>query len=56
MTPEDRARTLAVIATGGTTSAGIIDDLEGIASVCKAEDIWFHVDAAYAEPLSRSAL
>ncbi len=47
MTPADRKRTFAVIATGGTTNAGIIDDLEGIASVCKAEGIWFHVDAAY---------
>lgn len=47
MTPEDRERIFAVIATGGTTNAGIIDDLAGIAAVCKAEDIWFHVDAAY---------
>jgi len=47
MSPEDRARTFAIIATGGTTNAGIIDDLDGIASVCKSEDIWFHVDAAY---------
>lgn len=47
MTPEDRARMFAVIATGGTTNAGIIDDLGGIASVCKVEDLWFHVDAAY---------
>ncbi|HEX6126405.1 MAG TPA: aminotransferase class V-fold PLP-dependent enzyme [Pyrinomonadaceae bacterium] len=47
MSPEDRARTFAVIATGGTTNAGIIDDLESIAAVCKAEDLWFHVDAAY---------
>jgi L-2,4-diaminobutyrate decarboxylase len=47
MTAVDRERTFAVIATGGTTNAGIIDDLEGIATVCKAEHIWFHVDAAY---------
>ncbi len=47
MTFEDRERIFAVIATGGTTNAGIIDDLAGIAAVCKAEDIWFHVDAAY---------
>jgi glutamate/tyrosine decarboxylase-like PLP-dependent enzyme len=45
MTAEDRERTFAVIATGGTTNAGIIDDLEGIASVCKKEGIWFHVDS-----------
>jgi glutamate/tyrosine decarboxylase-like PLP-dependent enzyme len=47
MTPDDRRRIFAVIATGGTTNAGIIDDLAGIAAVCKTENIWFHVDAAY---------
>jgi len=47
MPAEDRSRVFAVIATGGTTNAGIIDDLAGIAEVCKREKIWFHVDAAY---------
>ncbi|MBK8467537.1 MAG: aminotransferase class V-fold PLP-dependent enzyme [Chloracidobacterium sp.] len=47
MTPDNRGRVFAVIATGGTTNAGIIDDLAGIAAICKAEGIWFHVDAAY---------
>ena len=47
MKPDDRKRIFAVIATAGTTNAGIIDDLAGIAAICKAEDIWFHVDAAY---------
>ncbi|MCW5960696.1 MAG: aminotransferase class V-fold PLP-dependent enzyme [Pyrinomonadaceae bacterium] len=47
LSSEDRKRVFAVIATGGTTNAGIIDDLAGIARVCKAENIWFHVDAAY---------
>lgn len=47
MSPADRARTFAVIATGGTTNAGIIDDLDGISKACRANDIWFHVDAAY---------
>lgn len=42
-----RKRLFAVVATGGTTNAGIIDDLEGIAEVCDSEKIWFHVDAAY---------
>ncbi len=40
-------RLFAVVATGGTTNAGIIDDLEGIATVCEKEKLWFHVDAAY---------
>lgn len=44
---KDRKRLFAVVATGGTTNAGIIDELDSIAAVCKKEDIWFHVDAAY---------
>lgn len=45
--PSKRARVFAVVGTGGTTNAGIIDDLAGIADVCKEEALWFHVDAAY---------
>ncbi|MCL5245976.1 aminotransferase class V-fold PLP-dependent enzyme [Cellulophaga sp. 20_2_10] len=44
---EERNRLFAVVATGGTTNAGIIDDLSGIATVCKNEDLWYHIDAAY---------
>ncbi|MFS4415138.1 pyridoxal phosphate-dependent decarboxylase family protein [Maribacter sp. 2307ULW6-5] len=43
----ERARVFAVVATGGTTNAGIIDDLSGVARVCERENLWFHVDAAY---------
>lgn len=43
----DRQRLFAVIATAGTTNAGIVDDLAGLADVCEKEKIWFHVDAAY---------
>ncbi|MGB5700626.1 pyridoxal phosphate-dependent decarboxylase family protein [Muriicola sp.] len=45
--PSQRSRLFAVVATGGTTNAGIIDDLEGIGRVCKDEGLWYHVDAAY---------
>ena len=43
----DRSRLFAVVATGGTTNAGIIDELDSIADVCEKEKLWFHVDAAY---------
>jgi len=45
--PEDRARVFAIIATGGTTNAGIVDDLEGISTIARREGIWLHIDAAY---------
>ena len=37
----------AVVASAGTTNAGIIDDLTGIADVCERYGIWMHVDGAY---------
>jgi aromatic-L-amino-acid/L-tryptophan decarboxylase len=37
----------AVVATSGTTNAGIIDDLAGVAAVCRELGAWFHVDGAY---------
>ena len=42
-----RQRLFAVVATGGTTNAGIIDDLQGVGEICAKEQLWFHVDAAY---------
>ncbi|MEO5898951.1 MAG: pyridoxal-dependent decarboxylase [Ilumatobacteraceae bacterium] len=37
----------AVVANGGTTNAGAIDDLPGVADVCAERGLWMHVDGAY---------
>ncbi|HXQ61069.1 MAG TPA: aminotransferase class I/II-fold pyridoxal phosphate-dependent enzyme [Acidimicrobiales bacterium] len=42
-----RSEVVAVAATAGTTNAGIVDDLAGIADVAARHDLWFHVDGAY---------
>ena len=43
----DPESVIGVVATSGTTNAGIIDDLAGIGGVARARGLWFHVDGAY---------
>ena len=37
----------AVVASAGTTNLGIVDDLAGVADVCRERGLWLHVDGAY---------
>ena len=48
---EDRAAgvlPIAVVATVGTTSTTSVDPVPAIADICRREQLWLHVDAAYA--------
>lgn len=47
LSADDRARLFAVVATSGTTNAGIVDDLAGAADICESAGVWLHVDGAY---------
>ena len=47
----------AVVASAGSTNAGVVDELDAVADVCEERGIWLHVDGAYgaAALLARSA-
>lgn len=40
----------ALVANAGATNTGAVDCLDELAAVCRAHDLWFHVDAAYGWP------
>ncbi|MDP9330110.1 MAG: aminotransferase class V-fold PLP-dependent enzyme [Actinomycetota bacterium] len=43
----DVAGLFAVVASAGSTNAGVVDDLAAVADVCEGRGIWLHVDGAY---------
>lgn len=46
---------LAVVATAGTTGAGVIDPLSAVADVAESAGAWLHVDAAFGGSAALSA-
>lgn len=45
--PDAAANLVAVVATAGTTNAGIVDDISAAAAVAEERQLWLHVDGAY---------
>jgi glutamate/tyrosine decarboxylase-like PLP-dependent enzyme len=43
----DPGSVIGVVTTAGTTNAGIVDDMRGVAEVARQRGLWMHVDAAY---------
>lgn len=43
----ERERIFAIVATGGTTNLGVVDELDAIGTVANEMGTWFHVDGAY---------
>lgn len=47
---DDRAQgyiPFMVVATAGTTSAGVVDRLKHVVAICRAQSLWMHTDAAW---------
>jgi glutamate/tyrosine decarboxylase-like PLP-dependent enzyme len=40
-------RPICVVGTAGTVNSGATDDLDALADLCAAENLWFHVDGAF---------
>lgn len=41
---------IMIVGTAGDVSTGVVDDLKGIAIICKTYNLWFHIDGAYGAP------
>jgi len=44
-----------IVGVAGTTSTGVIDPLEDLATLARKNQCWFHIDAAYGAPLAFSS-
>lgn len=47
---EDQAaghQPFCIVGTAGTVNTGATDDLDGLAEICRRENMWFHVDGAF---------
>jgi glutamate/tyrosine decarboxylase-like PLP-dependent enzyme len=47
LSEEVRGSIVAVVATAGTTNAGLVDDLRSVSMFTRENDLWLHVDGAY---------
>lgn len=47
---QDGKKPFLVVGNAGDVSTGVVDNLKGIAGVCKTYDLWFHIDGAYGIP------
>ncbi len=47
---KDGHQPFMVVGTAGDVSTGVVDNLKAIAVICKAHDLWFHIDGAYGIP------
>ena len=47
---------VCVVANGGTTLTGAVDDIDALAAICARHGVWLHVDGAYGLPAAGTAL